>query len=81
MTRRPPDRQAPYGRQTSTATLVTVDRYAVEGRWLVGHGREPDGTPVRFVAAVNHGACREWVEPVQLLEPVRLDRRVLLRGL
>lgn len=80
MTRRPPD-PPPYGWQTATATLVNVDRYVHEGPWLVGYGREPDGTPVRFVAAVDHGSAREWVEPRQLLEPERLDRRVLLRGL
>jgi hypothetical protein len=61
---------------------VSVDRYEIEGPFLVGYGREADGTPVRFAAA-SRGETngRRWIEPYQLLEAERLDPRRLLRGL
>lgn len=81
---RPPSAASrpPTGTPSPSSTLVSVDRYVIEGRLLVGYGAEPDGTPVRFLADVQgETGGRHWVEPWRLLEPERLDPRTLLRGL
>lgn len=69
------------GMRTSSATLIDVDRYVHEGGLLVGYGTD-EGRPVRFRAhRFGEEGGRRWVEPYDLLEPVRLDPRRLVEGI